>query len=171
MAFKDIPGYEGRYSINEHGEVYSYYLDGIKSQHLGKRGYYVTDLSLNGVRKNCKVHRLVALTFLENPNKLPFVNHIDSNRLNNNISNLEWCTPLENVQHCIKAGRQVKPYETSSHLDFAKVLTIHTFARHSISNTKLGVELGCSQPTVCLIKNGKRWPHYFKYSLINNLQN
>lgn len=55
-------------------------------------------------RKNLKIHRLVALNFIDNPLSKPFVNHIDGDKLNNDIRNLEWCTPLENTTHAIENG-------------------------------------------------------------------
>jgi len=64
-----------------------------------KGGYYTISLLNNTSRKNMKVHRLVAQTFIENPENKPEVNHKDKNKLNNNINNLEWNTRLENCQH------------------------------------------------------------------------
>ena len=59
----------------------------------------------NKYRKIFSVHRLVAETFIPNPKNYPCVNHIDSNRTNNNINNLEWCTYKENTQWVLKNGR------------------------------------------------------------------
>lgn len=50
----------------------------------------------NNKEKNYKLHRLIAIHYIPNPENKPFINHIDGNKLNNNISNLEWCTPIEN---------------------------------------------------------------------------
>lgn len=60
----------------------------------------------NGVRKNMQVHRLVALAWIPNPENKPEVNHIDANVLNNNVSNLEWCTRTENQLHSHKMRKQ-----------------------------------------------------------------
>jgi len=64
-----------------------------------KGGYMFTGLSQNSIGKTCPVHRLVALTFIDNPENKPQVNHKDKNRSNNCVSNLEWSTALENNQH------------------------------------------------------------------------
>ena len=57
------------------------------------------DLCINGQRKIRSGHRMVALTFLDNPKSKPYVNHIDGNKINNTLNNLEWCTHQENVTH------------------------------------------------------------------------
>lgn len=71
---------------------------------VGTTGYYHIKVINNGVRKNVKLHRLVALAFIPNPCKKPHVNHIDGNKLNNHISNLEWCTHAENLKHAGNIG-------------------------------------------------------------------
>lgn len=68
------------------------------------KGYLVTDLYENGVRSTARVHRLVAAEFLPNPHNKPEVNHKDGNRHNNDVSNLEWVTKKENVQHAWASG-------------------------------------------------------------------
>jgi hypothetical protein len=61
--------------------------------------YLAVDLVLNGKRKMHKIHRLVSMGFIENPNNKPQVNHKDGNKLNNHFNNLEWVTSKENAQH------------------------------------------------------------------------
>ena len=63
----------------------------ILKPYLGKTGYYFVVLSNRDIQKNIKVHRLVALAFIDNPSNLPIINHKDEDRTNNNSSNLEWC--------------------------------------------------------------------------------
>jgi len=68
------------------------------------RGYSNVCIVVNGKRKYCLVHRLVAMTFIPNPLNKKQVNHIDGNKKNNNVTNLEWCTNQENMQHASKMG-------------------------------------------------------------------
>ena len=67
-------------------------------------GYLIVTLCHEGVRKNKRVHRLIAESFIPNPQNKAHVNHIDGNKLNNTITNLEWNTPKENTNHSIKSG-------------------------------------------------------------------
>jgi len=74
----------------------------VMSQYIDSKGYYSVGLTINGVTKIKKVHRLVALAFLKNPQNKPTVNHKDTNKLNNLVSNLEWATQKEQVLHAVK---------------------------------------------------------------------
>ena len=67
-----------------------------------KEGYVQVRLSENNIQFTKKVHRLVALAFLENPNNYPFVNHRDENKINNLITNIEWCSISYNILYSIK---------------------------------------------------------------------
>jgi len=64
-----------------------------------RNGYYSVDLMSNKKRYKCRIHRLVAETFISNPENLPMVNHKDENRLNNRVENLEWCDNTYNSQY------------------------------------------------------------------------
>jgi hypothetical protein len=88
--WKDCPHYEGRYLVSNYGRVFSLLTNKILSVRLNNDGYY--RLSLNtadGKRKDEKVHRLVALAFVPNPDKKPEVNHINAIRSDNRAENLE----------------------------------------------------------------------------------
>lgn len=105
--WKDILGYEGYYQVSNLGNVRGIdrkvkskinktgfrIVKGKKiSPHINKYGYLSIRLRKEGSTKAFTIHRLVAMTFIPNPNNYPSVNHIDENKLNNTVSNLEWCT-------------------------------------------------------------------------------
>lgn len=89
--------YKGYY-VTEDGQVWSEKSHKFLSQSM--RGLYLrVNLYIDGETKTVPVHRLVAETFIPNPNNLPCVNHIDENKLNNSVENLEWVTVLQNANH------------------------------------------------------------------------
>lgn len=101
--WKPIENYE-QYSISNLGNVYSSKRNRILKPTNTTKGYVQVHLSKNGNVVNAPIHRLVAKAFIANPfNKLQ-VNHIDGNKHNNRVENLEWCTNSENQKHAIKLG-------------------------------------------------------------------
>lgn len=92
------------YSVSSEGRVRNDETGRIKA--LGKRhdGYYKVDLYSEGSRSSERVHRLVAQAFIPNPNNKPQVNHIDGNKINNSVENLEWVDGSENMIHAYNTG-------------------------------------------------------------------
>lgn len=95
---KKIINYEN-YTIDENGMVFNTVTKKPLKGSIGEHGYKYYRLSKDGVKKMFYAHRLVAEAFLENPNNLPVVNHIDGNKLNNNVGNLEWVSYSSNMTH------------------------------------------------------------------------
>lgn len=124
----DIVGYEGMYSVSSDGQIWSYpryvsrrsgrpnlmrgQLLKISKNDFGYCSVSLTD-SLH-VPKSYLVHRLVAQAFLPNPDNKPEVNHIDGNKSNNNVQNLEWATRMENQHHAIANG--LTPAGSAEHM-------------------------------------------------------
>ena len=102
-----VEGYEGRYSVTRDGRVYSH----LRSKFLiprNARGYRTVVLSnREKTIKTQGIHRLVAKAFIPNPKKKPHINHIDGDKTNNHVSNLEWVTPSENRRHALETGLAV----------------------------------------------------------------
>ena len=122
-VWKNIKGYEGRYQISSLGKVKSlkrqvkfgrskrFVEEAILNPTDNGQGYKIVGLRKDGKRKNFYVHRLVAETFIPNTLGLEYVNHIDFNKSNNCINNLEWCTQKDNVNYSKEHMR--KPHNTS----------------------------------------------------------
>lgn len=108
-----IPNYKGLYEVSSLGRVRSLnYRKTGKTQILklviNKKGYLQVELWKEGKKKNYKVHRLVAEAFLENPQNLPQVNHLDENKQNNNVENLEYCDLKYNCNYGTRNERMGK---------------------------------------------------------------
>lgn len=93
-----------QYFVSEQGNIYK--GDRQISQSKMTRGYLSVSLYTNGKMKTHYVHRIVAEVYIPNVNNKPLVNHIDGNKFNNSVSNLEWCTHQENSQHSVTVLRK-----------------------------------------------------------------
>lgn len=98
LEVRSIEGYPN-YSISAEGVICNISTGRIKSTYTSKRGYTTVGLSYRNKYKLFTLHRLLALHFIPNPENKPQVNHIDGNKLNNKLSNLEWVTNKENTKH------------------------------------------------------------------------
>jgi hypothetical protein len=92
------------YIVSEDGTIESLLTNKKISKRVGPNGYYQVNLCINGKCKTFMLHRIIGILFIENPNNYPCLNHKDGNKLNNDVSNLEWVTHKENVQHANRNG-------------------------------------------------------------------
>jgi len=141
------------YLISNFGRVYrrehtsSRYLSGkFLKTCVTHQGY----LKVSVYQEHYLVHRLLAIEFIPNPKNKTQVNHKDSNRLNNELSNLEWVTPMENITHSAKLGRM------SRKLTIKDVLSIR---ESSDSVADLAKKFGVTSVNIRLILNRKIWKH------------
>lgn len=126
--WKDIKGYEGEYQISNKGRIKSLSKTKVRDNITGityktkekimrpacnKKGYLGTMIGRNGKTKSVKVHRLVAEAFIPNPLRLHEVNHIDGNKSNNSVENLEWVTHQENMAHAARENLMNKKSKLS----------------------------------------------------------
>ena len=112
--WKDIKGYEGLYQVSNLGRVKSLNYNRKNIEKTLKpvlyyNKYYSYTLYKNKKKKVFLAHRIVAINFIENINNKEYVNHIDGNKLNNNVDNLEWVTPSENNIHAFENGLNYSP--------------------------------------------------------------
>jgi len=118
----DIKGYEGRYQIRMIEEEpwveirgITKFKKNIKLQHKGN-GYYKVGLYTIPLKYNNElVHRLVGKQYIENPNEYETINHVNGNKLDNRIGNLEWCTVEHNIEHAFKTGLIKSGRESTSY--------------------------------------------------------
>lgn len=102
--WKDIKNYENLYQVSNLGNVRS-----LKYNHTNETKLLTPENNWGYLRyqlkgKHYRAHKLVAMTFIPNPNKLTQINHIDGNKHNNRVENLEWCTAKENTNHALQNG-------------------------------------------------------------------
>ena len=173
--WKAIEGYTD-YQISNYGKVKSLnrikkYKNGYGLHRIKKKilkliknpdGYLVVNLFNNCLIKQFKVHRLVALTFLSNPELKPEVNHIDGNKENNRIDNLEWNTFSENRKHAHKLGlcNQKGERNNASKLTDIEILSIHGLYLDGFDLQTLSQIFNVGKPAISLIVNGKRRNHF-----------
>lgn len=115
---KQHPTYE-HLMISDQGEVFSKKTNKFLKLHTTKTGYKTFSTRLFGRNGSCiclRVHRLVAESYLPNPNYLPMVNHKDGNKQNNSVDNLEWCTNQQNVLHAYQIGLNIPRRKEQNHI-------------------------------------------------------
>ena len=163
--WKDIEGYEGYYQVSNLGRVKSFPRFGTISSerilklHLSKYGYLSACLCKDNKKVLKRVNRLVALAFIPNKNIFLEVNHIDGNKLNNCVENLEWCSNSENKVHAYKIGLLSRKgiENCNAKLEMDKANEIRELCKKGISQRVIAEQYGVRQQTISDIKNNKLW--------------
>jgi hypothetical protein len=157
IIWKEIPEFNGKYFISNTGVVKSYFYGKEKIVSAGLcHGYKVLGLTnKQKERKTFRVHRLVAIVFLENDNPeiKTEVHHKDNNTLNNHVDNLEWCTHISNCQKDYVAGKRKNQKNTPESIN--KIRNLYLEGNHS--QKEIAKMFNLSQSIICDILNGNRW--------------
>lgn len=161
-----VPDTEGRYRVSDAGRVASFYhRGGAREQPLflkaapNNPGYpRVTLQNPNGCQFYRRVHRLVAMAFLPPVEGKPFVNHIDGDKTNNSVSNLEWTTNVDNIAHAIRTGLVDNRGERSYYAKLnANTVANILHMRNDLSGYKMARLYGVSGSTIYDILEHKTW--------------
>jgi hypothetical protein len=149
------------YAISNLGNIKNVKTGRVLKLCLNPRGYYSYTFYKKGIRKTFRIHRLVALYFIDNPNNLPYVNHIDGNKTNNRVENLEWCTAKQNDEHARRTGLKVQEKPVLAE----NVESGEKIAFKSVSEA--GAILGINKGTISKVLHGKRNKvHGYKFYFI-----
>jgi len=162
--FRDIPGYEGLYQVSNLGNVKSLGNDRTRKEKILKpietAGYFRVSLSNRERITILLIHRIVAITFIPNPYNKRCVNHIDCDRSNNALSNLEWVTYQENENHKKSLGRQATGQRHGmSKLKDEDVLYIKSNYIRGKNCNLLAEMFGVEKSRITKIASGTNWKH------------
>lgn len=150
------------FNVTEKGDIYSKKTKKLMAYQIDKDGYKRFRFWIKRKPFKIFIHRLVALLYIENPNNFPVINHIDGNKQNNHVSNLEWCTVKYNTIHAEKLGLRTHEYlyKKTKQIDMYNGTTINIFK----SITEAALLTGINRQSigkVCLRKGksagGYKW--------------
>ena len=155
-----IDGLRKEYWLYDNGDLWDVECQRMKTKIPHKKGYYKYSFWINGKEKKIFIHRLVLMTFnpVDGMEKLQ-VNHIDGDKSNNNLSNLEWCTQSENQKHAFKMGLLSRKGEKNSQAKLTEndVYEICYMLLDNIPIKEIADKFNVSKSLISLIKNHKKW--------------
>lgn len=157
-----LPNIKDLYTINDNGEIFSDISGKMKTRNKGNTEYQIINfMTQEGKKKTYRVHRLVMMAFkpIEDMNNLE-VNHIDGDKKNNALSNLEWCSASENQKHAFQTGlQQPRKGEKSnfSKLTQADIDKIFELRNFGWLQKDIASQIGCTRSNISYILNHKTW--------------
>jgi hypothetical protein len=177
--WKDIEGYLGVYQVSNLGRLRSLERECYNPRYgkfiragrimktpLHSTGYPFCTLHKDGIAKTFKVHRLVAGAFLARPSNRDYVNHKDGDKTNNNVSNLEWCTPSENMRHAHKLGLNTSLKKGAAHhksklteKDVLRIRHIFKDPKNALTKKEIANQYNISDVSISYIVLRRTWKH------------
>jgi len=169
--FKPVVGFEGKYEVSNLGRVKSLkrsvtdsmgriksFDESFKLPTLASTGYLIVSLRDKSKRKSDSIHRLVALAFIPNPENKPEVNHINGDKKDNRVDNLEWVTRSENFLHAYRTGLNKGRGGVGNKLTSEDVSDIRAkYTPFKYTQSKLAKEYGVTQSVISRIICNKAW--------------
>jgi hypothetical protein len=169
--WKEVVNFEGLYKVSNLGRVMSIKEQGgyranmvrpmcrwlIMRASRGTHGYPAVRLMKNKKSHLLRVHRLVALAFIDNKQGKPCVNHKDSVRDNNNVKNLEWCTKKENTQHALKKGRLRNVHGRVAKMTEKNVKRLRLYSSHGFTDSLNAYIFNISRENASVIRRRDSW--------------
>lgn len=168
-VWKDVKGYEGQYQVSSYGRVKSVPRVIIRSNGnpqtisekilapiVDKRSGYLKVSLMKGKLRTCRIHRLVAESFIPNPEGKPEVNHKDGNKQNNTVDNLEWVTESENISHAFANNLMTTKGESNPH-SVVMETDVRSIRGRRIKGDKLGSVYADYKSTMSLSGFKKIW--------------
>ena len=151
--WKYIKGYENLYSVSNYGRIWSHRNKRCLNPILTNKGYLRVHLSKNGKTETFSVHRLVAMAFIDNPEKKPTVNHINEIKTDNRVENLEWATMAEQNSHGtrIERARNNTDYK-SRNIDYSVVASKHNYYEMSKKTNETSITVQYERRFYCKIR-------------------
>lgn len=163
---KDVEDFEGRFMITDFGRLFS--INGrwkgvreLKPAIGKKEGYYITNLRMKPKHKYVRIHQLVGLHFVDNPDNKPQLNHEDGNKLNNHYTNLKWCTIAENIEHAVRTGLLDIKGEKHHHakLKDYDIQQIFDLRDKGLTHKNIAGIFGVCRQTIGDVLNRNLWTH------------
>ncbi len=163
--FRPVVGHEGLYEVSSFGRIKSLNFNGTKQERILKprwdgHGYYLVHLYKDKIRVNVKIHRLVALAFVPNPEDKGTVNHRKGMKTDNRFFMLEWATQSENNKEAFRIGLRDNKGEKQSRVKLTEAQVLEIRAKIGMKLQKeIGAEYGVSKHAISAISRRKNWSH------------
>lgn len=156
--FKPITGLEGLYEISNHGRIKSIRNNLYLKSRVSNCGYLRLGLRKLGISTWFSIHRLVGIHFIDNPSGYPCINHIDNDKTNNHVSNLQWCTHQMNSTHMVQQGRSASGERNcKAKLTVEQVDKVRTMRKTGMTLQAIGGHFNVTKQTVWGIVSNENW--------------